>query len=88
MWFEERRKFVRVFYVTPVTFLLSSGQKVEGVTEDISLGGLKFSAESELSVGDKLSGKLRFPDGGVYLIEGTICGIREETPRLYRMIFS
>ena len=85
---DERRRHLRIFYNTSITFVLSTGIEVVGRTEDISLGGLKFSAGVMLPVGQRLSAELRFPNGRAYTIAGTICAVKKNNPYVHHMTFS
>lgn len=84
----EQRRHLRIFYNTSITFMLSAGTEVTGRTEDVSLGGLRFTSGVVLSAGQRLSTELRFPNGRIYGIEGTICKVEKSNPCVYHMAFS
>lgn len=50
----ERRKFIRVMEGSPLTFVTSRGKSGEGELMDISLRGMRFVSEQNLTVGEKI----------------------------------
>ncbi len=59
-----RRRYVRAFYQTPLRVMSSTGEVVDGRSEDISAGGLLVIASGVLPQGDRVVVRFALPSTG------------------------
>lgn len=85
---QERRQHLRVYWASPVSIVTASGQRVEGKTIDVSLGGFRFTSDTQLKAGEQMTTILRLLNGTHYPVEGTIRFIRDKGPYQYGVAFS
>ena len=66
------RRHVRVPFVTAVTVQLN-GHRLNGISRDVSAGGLNISAETEAAVGHPVVVAFTLPQAARFRLEGVIC---------------
>ncbi|HBU70144.1 MAG TPA: hypothetical protein DEE98_07165 [Elusimicrobia bacterium] len=89
---EERRKYIRVFLPAGQMRILSGPLLVlVGKIIDISVGGVKFSAESEYANGDTVELEITLPNSVKFKCSAEIVGVagtgKKENKKLYMAKF-
>ena len=80
--FEERRKFVRMNYTTPVKWknLATSAEGssfIIDITKDISAGGVRMILNTVLKAGDELYIKFKLPPDKTFNLKGQVKWTKE-----------
>jgi hypothetical protein len=86
----EKRKHLRIYYSVSVEVSRADGSRVKGSTVDVSAGGFQFLSDGVLEPGERISTRIRFPNGRVYPVEGVIVNVRRrpEDPTRYHVMFT